>query len=425
MTGSNNARVGGGGFRPPSGGGGSPPNDGGGGGGGGGGNVVPELDIDPVEFVTEAFAGFVESFANGIGDVLDAFQHLVFGINAPGSTTDPATWGAPEGGLWSGAWWLFWTLAPLAIVVLTMQAMSVAGRENTREGKAKLWEIGKAAVMVFVGWPVAIGGLHLFDAISMGLVPDGTEFMSTPGSVSKLGLGLVVGACMLAFQSGTMVVAIGVVLAEHVLLIAAVAGWPIWWAMKPADNGFSNAASGIGLSMYFGVAGAKVVQAAIAALIFNTSWEIANVSETFVTVVASGVGLLVAFVGIPIVVGRNFIPEAMTVLGSPAVSVAEDYATRGRETAADAANEYASSARANVRSKMPNSVPSPSWASGSSSRWAGEVPEDYSPSPEPGASTSGSTMSETARELPGETSESQASSQKRRIDNRLNNRGAY
>lgn len=128
MTGSNNARVGGGGFRPPSGGGGSPPNDGGGGGGGGGGNVVPELDIDPVEFVTEAFAGFVESFANGIGDVLDAFQHLVFGINAPGSTTDPATWGAPEGGLWSGAWWLFWTLAPLAIVVLTMQAMSVAGR---------------------------------------------------------------------------------------------------------------------------------------------------------------------------------------------------------------------------------------------------------------------------------------------------------
>lgn len=379
--------------------------------GGGGGGLI---NVDPAKWVFTALEGVANSFVSGVGAVVDAFQHAVFGIDAPGVPGDISTWGPPEGGLWAGAWALYWSLAGLAIAFLILQAMRATNAPSERESKQKLAEIGRCAIMVLAGWPVAIGGLHLADAVAMAFIPEGASFFETPGNTAKLGLGVVLGVVALIFQSSMVLTAIGVIMVERIILVVAVAGWPVWWALRPSDGGFANAASGIGLSAYVGVAGAKVVQSALAYLVFNSEWSFSSVSAPFVDVVGSAVGLGVTFIGIPIVVGRNFIPEAMSILGSPAVEVAEDYASDAREQVADTVTDHASAARDRA-SQMTPSVPSPTWSSSDDASAAQSVPDGYSPSPEPGANAAPSSSS---------TSAGGTESTRRRID-RIRERRDY
>lgn len=357
---------------------------------GGGGGLI---NVNPGEWAVSALQGLVESLVSGAVTFINAFQHVVFGIDPPGVQGDISTWGPPDNGLWVGAWGLYWSLAGLAIAFLVIQAMRATNAPSERESKQKLAEIMRCGAMVLIGWPVAIGGLHLADAIAMAFVPEGAQFFSTPGNVAKLGLGVVLGSLALVFQTGMALTAIFVVLVERVILIGAVAGWPVWWALRPSDGGFANAASGIGLSMYVGVAGAKVIQSALAYLVFNSEWSFASVSAPFVDVFGSAVALSVTFIGIPIVIGRNFVPEAMTMLGTPAVTVAEDYADDARGRATDTVKDRASAARDRA-SQMTPSAPSPTWSNNSDDASAAtSVPDSYSPTPEPGANAAPSSSS--------------------------------
>jgi hypothetical protein len=358
--------------------------------------------IDPVDFVLGGLEGIANSLASGAAALLNAFNHVLFGIDAPGVAGDISSWGPPESGLWVGAWALFWTLTPLCLAFLVLQAMRAQGSTSGRDSRAKLAEIAKCAGMILLGWPIAVGGLHLADAVAMGLVPEGSQLLHTPGNVAKVGLGVVVGVVLIVFQSSMALTAVLVVLLERVVLIFAVAAWPVWWATRPSDGGFSNAVSGIGLSMYVGVAGAKVVQSALAYLVFQSEWSIAGVDAVFVDVLGSAVGLGAAFVGIPVVVGRNFVPEVMTILGTPAVDVAEDYAERGREQAGDVAKDYAGSAREYAATRTPDSLPASTWSHSGAEGATATVPEGYTPEPEPGANattpSSGQTRAQRERQ---------------------------
>ncbi|MBX0296942.1 hypothetical protein EGH23_18855 [Halomicroarcula sp. F27] len=361
----------------------------------------------------------VDSVVSGVTTLIETFNGFVFGIRLPGRAGEVASWGPPEAGLWSGAWALYWTLVPLALALLVFQAMRVQGTLSGRETKAKLGEIGKCGVLILAGWPVAIGGLHLADSMAMALAPDASALLSTPGNIGKLGLGILVGAGLLLTQSTLVATAIVVVFVEHVVLIAAVAGWPIWWALRPSDSGFANAASGIGLSMYVGVAGAKVVQACIAFFVFHSEWSLAGgVGDAVLSLLGSAVGLGVAFVGVPVVIGRNFVPEVMTVLGTPGVKVAESSASVARDRAGGAAgtaSNYASSARSRAATAAPSSVPSPTWSRGNSGEAsaAQTVPDDYTPSPEPGAQQASSLSSPDSEASSNSTPNT---SRKRRIE---------
>ncbi|RBI58586.1 hypothetical protein DMJ13_25995 [halophilic archaeon] len=330
---------------------------------GGGGNTLG-FGIDPGKIATKAFEGFVKSLFKGAVDLINGFNKIIFGIDVPGNPRSITSWGPPKTGLWTGAWDLYWALAPLAFIALIYQAMEATGGPE-RETEQKLGEIVKCALMILVGWPIAIGGLHLADGIAMAFVPNGGKFFATGGNLAKLGLGGVVGAAALFFETSMALAALVIVLVERIVLIGAVASWPVWWGFRPSDNGFTNSASGIGLSAYLGVAGAKVFQSTLAFLVYKSDWSIAGNGSAFINIVASGVALGVVFIGIPYVVARNFVPEAMTVLGTPAVDVADDFAESNREAAKETTKDYASSARSYVSSRL-NDSPIPTQSSTSS-----------------------------------------------------------
>ncbi|WP_135305420.1 hypothetical protein [Haloarcula amylovorans] len=379
-----------------------------------GGGLLPS----PKEAIKSLVEWAVHSLVEGATAFLELFNRFVFGIRLPGRAGEVATWGPPETGLWSGAWALYWTLVPLALALLIFQAMRAQGSLSGRETKVKLGEIGKCAALILAGWPVAIGGLYLADGIAMALAPDASALLSTPGNIGKLGLGILVGGALITVQSGLVLLAVAIVFIEQIILIAAVAGWPIWWGLRPSDSGFANAASGIGLSMYVGVAGAKVVQACIAFFVFHSEWSLAGgVGDAVLSLLGSAVGLGVAFVGVPVVIGRNFVPEVMTVLGTPGVKVAESSASVARDRAGGAAgtaSNYASSARSRAATAAPSSVPSPTWSRGSSEASAARtVPDDYTPSPEPGARQASSLSSPDSDASSNSTTNT---SRKRRIE---------
>lgn len=367
----------------------------------GGGGGFP----GPVELVSGGFLWVVRGLVSGATALLGMVQDIIFGIYVPGTPGDIASWGPPETGLWVGAWALYWTLAPLGMALLVFQAMTAHGSPaSNRDTTAKLAEIAKCGAMILAGWPIAIGGLHLAGRVSMAIAPAADTLLSTPGNVTKLGLGAVVGGALLILQASAAIVAVIVIFLEHVIVVAAVAGWPVWWGLRPAENGFANAASGIGLSMYLGVIGAKLAQASLAMLVLNADWGLGTAGgfeSAALSVLGSAVALGMTFVGIPYVVGQNFVPEAMMMLGTPAVKVADEYAGQARgqakDRAGEAASEYADSARARTPS-MPSSasIPTPTWSRGSGSAagagvGAGEynagraVPEDYQPDPGPGS----------------------------------------
>jgi hypothetical protein len=389
------------------------PGDGGNGGDNGGGGII---DIpDPWEFTVGIIKGVVESALNGAKALVDAFSDVIFGVPAPGEMTDPATWVAPTGNPWGAVWKFYWLMASLALVGIVIQAMLVSSESTSdRERRKGFVRCAKYAGMIFGGWFVAVAGLHLGDALTTGLAPSGAEFFEGPENITKLGLGIIVGAGLLILQTGTAIIAIGVVLTERVILIATVAFWPIWWMFKARKGGFSGSVAGIGLSAYVGVIGAKILQTGIARLLFMLSWT-DSISGGVSAILTTSIGLLVTFAGIPLVVGRNFVPEAMTILGSPAVEVADDLAQQNQQKAMSVAQDHAQSARASAPSRedLRNAVPSPTWSRGSaeSASAATSVPDGYSPSPEPGANSA----------PPSSTSSADSGSKrtKMRLDGRL------
>lgn len=367
----------------------------GGGGRGGGGPSVPDFP-SPEELATGILLWAVDVVVGLATAMLEALQGYIFGIHAPGTPGDIASWGPPETGLWVGAWAVYWTVAPLAMALLVFQSMTAQGAPSGRDTTAKLAEIAKCGGMILAGWPIAIGGLHLASSVALAITPDAATLLSTPGNIGKVGLTAVVAGVLAFFQAGTVVFALAVIILEQVIVVAAVAFWPAWWALRPSDNGFANVASGIGLSMYLGVIAAKLAQAGLALLVIKASWG-AGGGSAVLSLIGSAVGVAVTFVGIPAAVGGYFVPEAAMLLGTPAVNIADDYAgaARGRakEHAGGAAREYADSARSRARNAAPSagSIPTPTWSRGGGGGSAGgydaarEVPEGYTPTPEPGS----------------------------------------
>lgn len=364
--------------------------------GGGGGGVFPTAS----EFATDILLWGVDVVVGLATAMLGALQGYIFGIHAPGTPGDIASWGPPESGLWVGAWALYWTVAPLAFALLIFQGMRATGAPSNRDTTAKLAELAKCAALILAGWPIAIGGLHLASSVALAITPDASVLLSTPGNVAKVGLTAVVAGVLAFFQAGTVVFALAIIILEQVIVVAAVAFWPVWWALRPSDNGFANVASGIGLSMYLGVIAAKLAQAGLALLVIKASWG-AGGGSAVLSLIGSAVGVAVTFVGIPAAVGGYFVPEAAMLLGTPAVNIADDAAAqargRAKEHAGAAASEYADSARSRTRNAAPSrsSIPTPTWSRGSGGGGTGgggggydagrEVPEDYQPDPGPGS----------------------------------------
>lgn len=336
---------------------GDAPNSGEGAGTGGG------LFGDPAAWATEAFVGLVEGFASGIHDFFTGMTAAVFGVPAVGDIADATTWSSVDGPFWPVVRSVYLVMSGLAMLVLGAGVMHALSNLSGRALKQRLWTLTVSFGMVIFGWWVAQFCLHLSNAIALAFAPDPATLFATPGNAAKFGLTLVVGAVLLLINAGAVVAAAVVVIVEKAVILICVALWPIFWAFRPL-GGYSDTVAGLGLGTFFGVLGAKIFQAVIAYLVWNINWTGIHATEAVGALLGQVVGAGITFVGIPLIVGRNFIPEAMTMFGKPAVDVADDFsdAARGRaRTQAQAVrSEFGGSARGQDTSGQVRNRPTPS-----------------------------------------------------------------
>lgn len=334
------------------------------------------MSLDPGDWVKDAFSDFAEAFTEGIYQFVDGVNTALFGVPALGDPREMPTWTEPTGPFWPAVWETYWTLAFLSLVGLIVVAMRAHSSTSGRELKVRLADVAFSAGMILFGWWIAQFALHLGNSVAMGFAPDPETMFATPGSTAKVGLGVVVGAIALLINAGAVLTAFSVVLLERAVLLITVGLWPVFWLFRPTDGGLSNTVAGIGLGTFAGVLGAKMFQAILAHMVFNISWQSAHAADVVGAIIGTVIGTAVTFIGIPLMVGRNFIPEAMTMLGTPAVSVATDFSEKGgervREKGREAVQNYGDSGRGESSGRggrVPRSAPS----SGSASRSVGSV----------------------------------------------------
>lgn len=303
---------------------------------------------DPVSWVTTALVGIVESIAAGIHAFFVGMTATVFGVPAVGEIRDATTWGDVDGPFWPVVRSVYLAMSGLALLVLGGAAMHALSNHSGRALKQRLWTLTVSFGMVILGWWVAQFCLHIANAVALAFAPDPSTLFATPGNAGKFGLTLVVGALLLLLNAGAVAMAAIVIIVEKAVILICVALWPIFWAFRPL-GGYSDTVAGLGLGTFFGVLGAKILQAIIAHMVWNIEWAGIHATEAVGALLGQVVGAGITFVGIPLIIGRNFIPEAMTMFGKPAVDVADDFSDtargRAREQARAATAGYASSAR--------------------------------------------------------------------------------
>lgn len=302
------------------------------------------FSMDPVAFVTDAFVGLAEGIANGVYAFFGGITWAIFGIPAVGTLSDPTTWADVDGPFWPVIRNLHLILSGVALLILGIMSMHTLGEYHGRELQKQLAEIGLSVLMVVLGWWVVQFQLHLANTITLAFAPDPTTLFATPGNATKFGLTLVVGAIGLLLSAGAMAMAAFVVIAEKVILVLLAGLWPIFWAFRPA-GGYSDTVAGLGLGTFYGVLGANVLQGILAWVLWNIDWAGIHATEAVGALIGQLVGTGITFVGIPLIVGRNFVPEAMIMFGKPAVDIADDFSDSARQQAQNAAAGYAGSVR--------------------------------------------------------------------------------
>ena len=332
--------------------------------------------IDPVAFVTGAAVGVAEAIAAGTYAFLGGITWAIFGIPAVGTPTDPATWTNVSGPFWPVIRSLHIILSAFSFLLLGAMTMHTLGKYHGRALQKQLAQIGFSALMIILGWWVVQFQLHVANTITLAFAPDPSVLFSTPGNAGKFGLTLIVGAIGLLFAAGAMATAAIVVIAEKAILVMLAGLWPLFWAFRPA-GGYSDTVAGLGLGTFYGVLGANIFQGIFAWVLWNINWTGLHATEAVGALIGQLIGTGITFVGIPLIVGRNFIPEAMIMFGKPAVDVADDFSNaaraNGSQLAANAMDDYGQSARGqsntNTNTSTPNTTTSstPSLRNGESS----------------------------------------------------------
>lgn len=312
---------------------------------GGGGGLIPNPEFpDPVTFVTEAFVGFVEGLVQGVYMFLGGLTATIFGVPTVGDPENPLTWLDVDGPFWPIVRTGYLVSSLISLVILGGVLMRVRGNYDGRELQRKQGQVLRSAGMIIVGWWIIQLQFHIVNIFTEVFAPNPDVLFQTPGNAAKFGLTMVAGALLLLINGGVVVMAGFVVLLEKAVLLLTAAMWPFFWAARPGGS-YVNTVSGLGLGTHYGVLGAKGFQAFLAWIVWNIDWSSTHAVEAVGAALGTIVGSSVTFFFVPLIVGRNFVPEAMTMFGQPAVDVADDFSDTSREHARAAVSNYAASVR--------------------------------------------------------------------------------
>ncbi|SEP30959.1 hypothetical protein SAMN04487948_14210 [Halogranum amylolyticum] len=256
-------------------------------------------------------------------------------------------------------------MAGLSLSILPISAL-VAQSKPERERRQLHRTQAHQFVLILAGWIVCAFGLHTADAISLGLAPSGTELLNSYGSVTKLGLGVVVGVMLVLIKTSVVILGFFVLVAEYWIAHLLVAFWPLFCAFRGSPIKSLQSFGDIGISTFGTLLLLKVFQSGVLRFLYELEWTLGSGDQLVASVVATSVGLGIALVGAPILFMKKVIPSGMMILGGSLKQKPEEAADRVRNRATDSAKEYAASARSRVTST--DRSPASDASSGTNSR---------------------------------------------------------
>lgn len=365
------------------------------------GSAVPS----PGDWVGGILKWIHNDVREGVAGFINDFNFLLTGVLHPGNATDPTSWVNPDQPLWNAIWKMFGLSLGLSIPIHTYNFMMALDRPDKQSRQRRLKETGFSFAMSIIG-PVVVGLLYGgTNILTQTLAPSGQELLATPKSVSKLGVGVVLGVVVSIANSGVIASGLAVIVVMQFILVFVAGTWPIWWGMRASSIGLFRSKGNFALSCVGVILLIRVVQALILRFLSWMPWgEVGPGSTLFLTVIII-VGLLVAMWGLPyygvrktttaagFALGMSFMPKNPSPSG--AYSGAKSRYYTARSTVSRASDRASRSGQ---------------WAKQKASRAHQRAPTHGSSSSSSGGSESGSGSGTRSGTTAGHSSANSASS---------------
>ncbi|WP_246989150.1 hypothetical protein [Halorientalis marina] len=271
-----------------------------------GGGLIPWWLTHP----GRALADFAADIAHGIEDLLDQFSDIVYGVPAPGSATDPTSWATPSSDWWQGLQVAYGLIAFVSLLLLMPAGMAAFDTSDPRRRRQSIRRVVQSVVMIAFGWLLFPVGFHGATVVADVLAPSGGEFIRTPVNFSRFGIGVVLVAILLLIESGIVLLGLLVMFVQWALAYLTAGMWPLFWSLRGQPNFYLRSIGRMGLAAYFALIVLKIIQAALARILFNLP---VDGSDFLLTLLVTAVGLLLIFVVLPHMLLRLGLPRVTTI----------------------------------------------------------------------------------------------------------------
>lgn len=279
---------------------------------GGGGLLGSGWDL-----LAGALEGFVESLADGVGVLVDIFHGRLLTLPASGVAGDPSTWVPPSDPYWQAAFIVYAMLSVFVLPLIWSVGWFNVGFPRGGRRRDRLKTLALAFVLIVAGGVFLQAWIHLWNEAALAFAPSSEEFLATPGSTAKLGLGVALGAALLFFKA--IVVLAGLVI--HALFVILtylfVAVWPLSVGLYATGVWPLDGMGTAGITGTLVLPILQFAKALVLRLVFEFPLDATDPATawTFVLVL---VGVTVAFVAIPYVGLKRLLPRMIVAAGGRA-----------------------------------------------------------------------------------------------------------
>lgn len=306
------------------------PNAGAGGGGNSGGGAWG--------MAKGVISGGYEDVQSGVSSyvagVIDTFNGATLALPAPGEADSPMSWvQVPEDSWWATSQGIYDPLSKLLLPVLGAAGVFALTRGDEQEGREQARKALKCGGWILAGEILLPLALHGGNILSLGIAPSGAEFMSTPGNVAKLGVGLVLGVGLGTVKIGIVGVGAVVLFVQWFAVHFLYAVWPLLMTARASGVDTLESIGRAGASMFVFLIGLKVLQALLLRFLFGLPMTVDG--EGLQTLIATIVGVGIAFIVLPVWGTKKVVPRAVNPVGSGLHAAGGNLSERVRERAPD------------------------------------------------------------------------------------------
>ncbi|WP_226013632.1 hypothetical protein [Halomicrobium salinisoli] len=207
----------------------------------------------------------------------------------------------------TNAYWILSFIAILSLIPWTMLAMG----QNAQRRRTTLRRVAIGFGMILAGPVVMPMGYHVGSVVGQAIAPSGTEFLQTPGNLSRLGIGIGMALVIAYINLIAVIVALLAYYTLYVVAFFVAALWPLYWGLYAAPFRTLQTAGSVGIGAYATLPLILVVQTAVLRILFSLPLEGLDIVTSVIVTVG---GLLIAFLVLPKVLFNRLAPRSVAAL---------------------------------------------------------------------------------------------------------------